>query len=114
MPSNAAEETSRGSSMSKHFELMKEVLREPDQPIPSKERSTLFPAPAQSVNTPPLSPGFNRMAQEECLKLVQRIFLSSANTPRAVVFAGVDAGVGCSRICVETARILAANTSSPI
>jgi Mrp family chromosome partitioning ATPase len=58
---------------------------------------------------------FDRVAQEECLKLVQRIFLGpTASVCRVVVFAGVDRGDGCSRICLEAARILAANSSGSI
>lgn len=75
----------------------------------------LFPRP-EEVRTPRHdSQKFDRVAQEECLKLVQRVFLGSpANVRRVVVFAGVDRGDGCSRICLEAARILAANTSGSI
>jgi Mrp family chromosome partitioning ATPase len=75
----------------------------------------LFPGP-EVVSSPQQRPQeFDRMAQEECLKLVQRIFLSQpANVGRAIVFAGVDRRNGCSRICVESVRTLAANTSRPV
>jgi Mrp family chromosome partitioning ATPase len=103
--------------MSKNFELMQEVLRETEQETP------LNPGPAKIMflgseadrKAHRISPDFDRVAQEECLKLVQRIFLGpSANLCRAIVFAGIDRGNGCSRICVEAARTLAANTSGSI
>lgn len=99
--------------MSKHFELMNEALREIEKPAPQSASPILLPN--EGPESHPASPAFDRMAQEECLKLVQRIFLSQpANASRTVVFAGVDQGAGCSRICVETARILATNTSASI
>lgn len=55
------------------------------------------------------------MAREECLKLVQRLFLTRpANSNPVVVFAGMDRGTGCSRICIEAAQVLAANTSGSV
>src|SRR5215471_14632386 len=58
---------------------------------------------------------FDATGQEECLRLVQRLFLSQAtNTRRVVAFAGIDRGSGCSRVCLESARILGANTSGPV
>jgi succinoglycan biosynthesis transport protein ExoP len=103
--------------MSKNFELMQEELREMErEPAPVSQSSTiLFPSPGV-VRSPHGGPQeFDRLAQEECLKLVQRIFLGQpANVRRTIVFAGVDRGAGCSRICVETSRILAANTSRSI
>jgi capsular exopolysaccharide synthesis family protein len=99
--------------MSKHFELMNEPLREVARPATPAASPILLPSMAAEALSS--TPAFDRRAQEECLKVVQRIFLSQpATTPRTVVFAGVDEGAGCSRICVETARILAANTSAPI
>jgi Mrp family chromosome partitioning ATPase len=54
---------------------------------------------------------FNRqdaIAREESSKLVQSIFLSrSEDSPRAIVFAGVDSGNGCSWICAHVAQELA-------
>jgi Mrp family chromosome partitioning ATPase len=64
----------------------------------------------------PLGPqDFDRLAQEECMKLVQRVFLGQPTKDRrAIVFAGVDPGGGCSRICIEAARILAVNVSGSV
>lgn len=53
--------------------------------------------------------------REESLKLVQRLFLTSEQTPpKTVMFAAVDSGNGCSRMCAITARLLAENVSSPV
>ncbi len=103
--------------MSKNFELMQEALREAERETPSIPESTtlVFPGSGKDRKTHREAPGFDSMAQEECLKLVQRIFLGQpANIHRAIVFAGVDPGDGCSRICGESARALAANASGSI
>jgi capsular exopolysaccharide synthesis family protein len=102
--------------VSRHFELMQEALKEVERETPPAHESTpiLFPVPAAKEECA-LPLGFDGMAREECLNLVQRIFLSQpGNHSRAIVFAGIDKGDGCSRICVETARILAANTSASV
>jgi capsular exopolysaccharide synthesis family protein len=103
--------------MSKNFELMQEVLREVERGTPSAPKSTtiVFPPSVVDSNKHRGPQEFNRVAQEECLKLVQRVFLGpSTNACRTIVFAGVDPGAGCSRICVETSRILAANVSGSV
>jgi Mrp family chromosome partitioning ATPase len=103
--------------MSKNFELMQEVLREVERETPSPPQSTtiVFPATEPESNKHRGLQEFDRVAQEECLKLVQRIFLGqSANGGRTIVFAGVDPRAGCSRICVETSRILAANAPGSV
>ena len=57
----------------------------------------------------------DQMAREESLKLVQRVFLlQAAERPRAVVFAGIELGDGCSRICADTAKTLARNISGSV
>lgn len=49
----------------------------------------------------------DRLAQEESFRLIQRIFFLQAQaSPRVVVFAGVDHGNGCSRICTQAAEAL--------
>jgi Mrp family chromosome partitioning ATPase len=50
------------------------------------------------------------LAGEEVLRLVQRVFLlQSQEPPHMVVFAGIDHGNGCSRLCVSVAETLAKN-----
>lgn len=53
--------------------------------------------------------------REESLKLVQRLFLTSEQaTPKAVVFAAIDPGNGCTRLCAITAQLLAENVSDSV
>jgi polysaccharide biosynthesis transport protein len=103
--------------LSKNFELLQEALREAERdPAPVSETTPiLFPGLGVESDARRESLGLDRMAQEECLKLVQRVFLSQPlNIRRVIVFAGIDHGNGCSRLCAETARSLAANTSGTI
>ena len=103
--------------MSKNLELMQETLREMERdPSPAeKSNDTLFPALQLESNSQADSPEFDPVAPEECLRLVQRIFLGQpANSGRAIVFAGIDLRTGCTRICVDAARTLAANNSCSV
>src|SRR5580700_11701959 len=101
--------------MSKNFELMQQAASErqfPSSP-PQPEVPPLVAANRnRSGNGYGTSNGLDldRFAREETLKLVQRVFLLQASAvPRVVMFAGVDPGNGCSRICAQTAEVLAAN-----
>lgn len=103
--------------MSKNFELIQAEQEEIRGGLASVADSTtiLLPVPEAISSPQQRSQKIDQMAQEECLKLVRRIFLAQpANVGRTIVFAGVDRRNGCSRICVEAARTLAANTSRPI
>jgi Mrp family chromosome partitioning ATPase len=52
---------------------------------------------------------------EETLRVAQQIFLlQTQEPPRVVVFAGVDPGNGCSRICASVAEVLAKNARRPV
>jgi Mrp family chromosome partitioning ATPase len=52
---------------------------------------------------------------EESLKLVQRLFLTPGQTPpRAVVFAAIDPGNGCSQLCAVSASLLAESISGSV
>jgi len=95
--------------MSKHFELMQQI-----------EKDRLMVAEAEPEPTPPpvtaadLNGNYSHVAtqwaNEEALRLVQQIFLvQSQEPPRVVVFASVDHGNGCSRICAAVAETLARN-----
>ncbi len=93
--------------MSKHFELMQQM-----------ERERLVDADVEVEKLPPFRPtgghsvqaAASQWASEEALRLVQQVFLlQSQEPPRVVVFAGVDPGNGCSRICASVAETLAAN-----
>jgi polysaccharide biosynthesis transport protein len=99
--------------MSKNFELMQEVAGGA-LPQSAYDRQSTPLVVLESENDRSgvrSSSDFDALAQQECLKLVQRIFLGQPDRYHIVVFAGVDRGNGCSRICVEAARILAGSTS---
>jgi Mrp family chromosome partitioning ATPase len=103
--------------MSNNFELTQEALRNAQRETSPKRESAkvVFLDSKADDNTRRGLSDFDAAAQEECFKLVQRIFLGqSADRVNVVVFAGVDRGNGCSRICIEAARILAANTPSSV
>jgi Mrp family chromosome partitioning ATPase len=106
-----------GAGMSKNFELMQEELRELDRQTAATADPAAIPFSRVDLDEKisDRSSEFDRAAQEECLKLVQRIFLAQpAGLHRMVVFSGVDRGNGCTRICLETARILAANAPGSV
>jgi protein-tyrosine kinase len=53
--------------------------------------------------------------REESLKLVHRLFLTSEEKPaKAVVFAAIDSGNGCTRLCAITAQWRAENVSGSV
>ena len=104
--------------MSKNFELLQEerreeIEREGSAPLPISATPFSGLEPGNDARPEPLS--FDQAAREECLKLVQRVFLGNPATLRqAIVFVGIDRGNGCSQLCTETARTLAANTSGSV
>jgi succinoglycan biosynthesis transport protein ExoP len=101
--------------MSRHFELMQAVQEETRRSSVSEPATVLLPGPEVVTGPQRDFQEFDRVAREECLRLVQRVFLSQpANVCRTIVFAGVDRGNGCSRICIESARTLAANSSRSV
>jgi capsular exopolysaccharide synthesis family protein len=103
--------------MSKNFELMQQTGR--------GSAAAASPAPQRPLSVTPSNghgngngnghrngAGLNLddLAQEETQKLVQRVFLLQAGEPpRVVIFAGIDTGNGCSRVCARSAQVLAAN-----
>jgi Mrp family chromosome partitioning ATPase len=102
--------------MSKNFELMQEALEALRETPPSPESAkVVFLGSEGDRNADRDLSDLDAVAQQECFRLVQRIFLGQPeNLFRAILFAGIDRGDGCSRICVEAARILAANTSASV
>jgi capsular exopolysaccharide synthesis family protein len=97
--------------MSKNFELMHEAgirLEIPATPAPK-------PGPSFTVSGKPNGhrnvTQFNltdKLTREETLKLVQNVFLLRGDeSPRVVIFAGIDPGNGCSSICAHVADVLA-------
>lgn len=84
--------------MSKAFEML--------QNIEAERGVTLGPVPVNGhrVRT-------SVVDQEEISRLVQRLF-RVPNAPRSVLFAGIEAGDGCSSICAAAAENLA--TTAPV
>lgn len=94
--------------MSKNYELLQKASRErtPTQYIAPPARRTYEMRPVPDVHV---------LSREELIKLVQTVFLSPGqNSPRVVLFTGVDSGVGCSSICAGVAEALAAHVSEPV
>lgn len=118
--------------MSRNFELMQRAgkLLEIELPRPAEPASS-DPNPSIALPlTPTLAPAFTptlappstdkleaaraatrptvgQIAREESHRLVQHIFVSqNQEPPRLVVFAGIDHGNGCTRICAHTAETL--------
>ena len=96
--------------MSKHFELLQQI---------EKERSFNESANGAPVALAPSASSFGNgaslRADDESLRLVQQIFLrQTQDPPRVVVFAGIDHGNGCSRICASVAETLAKNAEGRV
>jgi polysaccharide biosynthesis transport protein len=90
--------------LSKHFELLQQIERERAF---TPEPEAVIPV---AVRNGGLDQSASSWASEEALRLVQQIFLLQAQEPpRVVVFAGVDHGNGCSRMCASVAETLARN-----
>jgi capsular exopolysaccharide synthesis family protein len=95
--------------MSKNFELMQQagIRRE----MPALGEPTPGPSFSDKTNGNRSGAQFNlkdQLTREESLKLVQNIFLlRGEESPRVVIFAGIDPGSGCSWICAHVADILA-------
>lgn len=88
--------------MSKHFELLQQIEKER---IYGVESDAVAPVAVRNGNR---DRSGGDWAGEEALRLVQQIFLrQAAEPPRVVVFAGIDHGNGCSRICASVAQALA-------
>jgi capsular exopolysaccharide synthesis family protein len=102
--------------MSRNYELMQQGRGEPKiAPIPDLE--TAFSVDEVNGNGRGNGAGLDldQMAQEESLKLVRRVFLlQGGERPQAVVFAGIELGDGCSRICTNTAKTLARSISGSV
>jgi protein-tyrosine kinase len=104
--------------MSRNFELMQQIGRAREfPPVHPEEWSSPREMPKAAVV--PRGDGhrldFGQFAREESLRLVQRTFLlQTDDPPKAIVFAGIDHGNGCSLLCAQTAETLAANTGGSV
>jgi succinoglycan biosynthesis transport protein ExoP len=100
--------------MSRNFELMQQVGRDFEVPSISRPSGAL---PKIDEEVHPKGTGFDsgQMAREETLRLVQRIFLlQTQKPPRAVLFAGIDQGTGCSQVCLLVAEALRSSVSGSV
>jgi len=96
--------------MSRNFDLMQEMER--DQAFhPNRVIEPAFPIPGESRD----SDAHRHLTSDLTLSLVQRIFLQQAQeSPRMVVFAGIDHGNGCSQIAASVAESLARNAPGAV
>ena len=93
--------------MSKNFELMQQA-GQASEPASIPKASSVFSKADERIRTNGARFGLGQVAREEILRLVQRIFLQDVQkAPRAVLFAGIDQGNGCSQICLLVAETLA-------
>jgi len=95
--------------MSKNFELMQQAEVKLDLPATPESKSSA-PFSRENGNGHAKNGHVNRsdIEREESLKLVQKVFLlKGKETPRAVIFAGIDSGSGCSGLCAHAAEVLA-------
>jgi capsular exopolysaccharide synthesis family protein len=99
--------------MSKNFELMEQAEKRSQFRSSGKLELTI-PVIGENANAKRQrnrsQPDLENLASEEVLRLVQRVFLlQTQELPRSVVFASIDHGGGCSRICAQAAETLARN-----
>jgi Mrp family chromosome partitioning ATPase len=92
--------------MSKNFELMQQVA--PNFQAPAISPPTrVFAKGREKARNNGSHFGLDEVAREEARRLVQRIFQSQTEkAPRAILFAGIDDGAGCSQICLLVAETL--------
>jgi Mrp family chromosome partitioning ATPase len=126
--------------MSKNFELMQRAGKlleieipqtvEPAVPSPPPEIAPAIAPGLAPTFTPALAPPraekwdvrgaatrltFDQVAREESYRLVQQVFMAQVQEPpRVVVFAGIDHGNGCSRMCAHAAEALRENLRGSI
>jgi Mrp family chromosome partitioning ATPase len=95
--------------MSKHFELMQKMEAEKRS---AAQQFAGLPSPSPHRDGHNLHP---QWGSDEALRLVQQIFmLPTEESPRLVVFAGMDHGNGCSEICASVAETLAKSARGPV
>jgi Mrp family chromosome partitioning ATPase len=102
--------------MSKNFELLQRAGKTREIEPPCKLEPVASPRyERRKYRRSHVPLNLDQIAREECLRLVQQVFLLQAqDSPRVVVFAGIDHGNGCSRICVQTAEVLQANVRGSV
>lgn len=101
--------------MSENYELTQQAGIRLDGSVSRKENADGATARNNTSTIAELLAEASSTTREESLKLVQRLFLTSEQTPpKVVVFAGIDSGNGCTRQCAITAQLLAENVSGAV
>ncbi len=103
--------------MSKNFELMQSAGKAWEI-APAPKKTEPVPVMVRTEKRKPARSGapldVDQLAREETLRLVQRVFLQPKEPNRVVVFAGIDHGTGCSRVCAQAAEALQNNTQGSV
>jgi protein-tyrosine kinase len=101
--------------MSKNYEFMQQVGIGLGGSATRRERAVGAAAKNKTSTIAEILTGAPPAMREESLKLVQRFFLTPEQTPpKAVVFAAIDSGNGCTRLCAITAQLLAESVSGSV
>ena len=102
--------------MSRNFELLQnanrslEVFQPEIEPEREPERAAAPVAPAEA----PVPLHIKGAELDELTRLVSRVFVSSSEAPRQVMFTGTEVDAGSSRICARTAEVLASHLSGTV
>lgn len=101
--------------MSKNFDLMKQAGIGIGSSSLITEKTVAAEYPQQRSTTTEVLAEAPAAIREESLKLVQRLFLTpEQNAPKAVMFAAIDSGSGCSMLSAISVRLLAENVSGTV
>jgi capsular exopolysaccharide synthesis family protein len=119
--------------MSRNFELLQNLGKDFLQPTPVENPAPPAPGPVPVESAEPATPAItaipaaipaaatvapvvmDQAGLEEVGGLVQQLFVAQgANVPRAIVFASTEAGSGCTWVCANVAKVLAASTAGSV
>ena len=106
--------------MSRNFEMMQkaaEHLRGSQsigEPFPPSRAKPPRKVPGRYPTPTPMSIGLDELAREEISRLIHRVFHTPGQERRAVVFAAISSGSGCSWICAATAEMLARSMAKSV
>jgi Mrp family chromosome partitioning ATPase len=101
--------------MSKNYEFMQHVGIGLGSSSSTREKAVGAAAKSKTSTIAEILKEAPPAIREESLKLVQRLFLTPEQaSPKAVVFAAIDSGNGCTRLCAITAQLLAENVSGSV
>jgi Mrp family chromosome partitioning ATPase len=104
-----------GEFMRKNYEFMQHVGIGLGSSSSTGERAVGAAAKSKTSTIAEILKEAPPAIREESLKLVQRLFLTPEQaSPKAVVFAAIDSGNGCTRLCAITAQLLAENVSGSV